>query len=304
MSQKTYINKDIYVGDTGKQLKEIETNGDLIALYGNEINDINSDLQVFNTTATATPENTTAERTILNRTINKGLYLFVCNLLTNNWGSSGRDFQTMLRLNGSEIMFGNQVLPANSYSNSRPMSCIIDVTSDNSTLTMVAKSSNTASYAVTASRCYLLKLKSSSTPQSDMITSTKIDTLISLLEDESSKWTQRPYVLYNDSTMNGANTNITLSDAVENYDYIEIYYRSNDNFHNSRKFYKPSGNTLFLDALWVGSTSYMVMKGCKISISGTTLTYHGGWENATNGTTVTAARNIYIYRIVGYKQII
>ena len=109
----------------------------------------------------------------------------------------------------------------------------------------------------------------------------------------------KPKTLFeNDS---GSNANITLNDNVENYEYIEIFYRNNDNFYSSRKFYKPSGQKLVLDSYYVSSSS-IVFKMNYITISGTSVTRNQFIEaNKNNITQNDTSRNVYITRVFGYK---
>lgn len=114
-------------------------------------------------------------------------------------------------------------------------------------------------------------------------------------------------VLYDNPS--GSNGNITLSDSVANYEYIEIYYRTNDNYVGSQKLYKPNGKTTWLFGVQCGkgsgSTSgYAYLKCKKVTISEKSI------NNITDGyseigigsiSTNSNANYIYITRVVGYK---
>lgn len=108
-----------------------------------------------------------------------------------------------------------------------------------------------------------------------------------------------PIVLYNNSQ--GSNTDITLNDAVENYEYIEIFYKNNDGFYSSRKFCQPSGKKLVLDSYYVSSADIVFKYNC-ITITGTTLTRNAFAEvSRANISSVDSGAKTYITRIIGYN---
>lgn len=223
MSQKAYINKDIYVGNTGKQLKEIETNGDICALNSNKINNMIVGYETFTTTASAV-SSSTAERIAYTRTINRGLYLLLCPLNINHYGATGRDLHAYVKLNGTTIHDTDWVINADSWNMTRPIVCLIDVGTDNSTLTISTYGTNSKNYMLSASIGQLLKLKSYDTPGEDMITSDIINHLIELLEEvPTSGYQSRPVVLY-DGGKTGTTGDVQLSDDWDKYDYIELFY--------------------------------------------------------------------------------
>lgn len=111
-----------------------------------------------------------------------------------------------------------------------------------------------------------------------------------------------PYVLYNDSATSG---NITLSDSVANYQYIEVFYLFSDNSTRMcQKVYSPSGNTFQITGNNDNGT-YLYISTATYSASGTTLTATGQtrWRIATSGnaTRTTNTTNLQIFRVVGYK---
>lgn len=109
----------------------------------------------------------------------------------------------------------------------------------------------------------------------------------------------KPIILYDNES--GSNANITLNDSVENYEYIEVFYRNNDNFYSSRKFYKPSGKKFILDSYYVSSTNIQ-FKMNYITITGTTVTRNQFIEASKNTMTQQNTNaNTYITRIIGYK---
>ena len=111
-----------------------------------------------------------------------------------------------------------------------------------------------------------------------------------------------PYVLYNDSATSG---NITLSDSVANYQYIEVFYLFSDNSTRMcQKVYSPSGNTFQITGNNDNGT-YLYISTATYSASGTTLTATGQtrWRIATSGNATRTANttNLQVFRVVGYK---
>ena len=118
----------------------------------------------------------------------------------------------------------------------------------------------------------------------------------------------KEYELYN-STTGGTTGDVTLSDSSANYDYIEIYFRSNDGIDNvgSQKVYSPNGKKTFLIyyCIFDGATTSTYLKIKKVYINGTTISVEGYTEIVlSNGLTPGASGNnlIYITRVAGYKK--
>lgn len=108
-------------------------------------------------------------------------------------------------------------------------------------------------------------------------------------------------VLYDNAS--GTNGDITLSDSAANYEYIEIFFRNNDNKYNSVKVYQPHGKSVSLMSQ-DNNSSKVWLKVTSITISGTTITKSEACEVAlTSGSspTISSSNNNYITRVVGYK---
>ena len=111
-----------------------------------------------------------------------------------------------------------------------------------------------------------------------------------------------PYVLYENSS--GTSSNITLSDDVNNYEYIEIYYLSSSDggtgyAQSSTKVWQPNGKTAFLSTGYVDTSNFNV-KVVVVMLSGTSITRpYGHWE--FNDGTRTNTNYVAITRVVGYK---
>ena len=112
-----------------------------------------------------------------------------------------------------------------------------------------------------------------------------------------------PIVLYTNDE--GDNGNITLSDSVANYTYIEIFYKSSDKHYGSTKIFSPNGKRADLFSFaTTGSTLYIKSKCVSISgvsISNVSSTSYGE-TNISSSTTSFANNNLlYITRVIGYK---
>lgn len=111
-------------------------------------------------------------------------------------------------------------------------------------------------------------------------------------------------VLYDNPS--GSNETITLSDSLANYTYLEIFYRNNDGYLESKKIYKPNGKYTTLMA-FTGMTNsaiyskFRVIKMNDKTISTESTRYReflladsgiGSWKQGNY---------IFITRVVGYK---
>lgn len=105
-------------------------------------------------------------------------------------------------------------------------------------------------------------------------------------------------VLFNGDT----NGTVTLNETSANYEYLEIFYRNNDQQYSSVKVYQPNGKQVSLFSCFVNNTDYLMIKGAKVTISGTSIIKNGYAEfNAKGQTSITWANNTFITRVIGYK---
>lgn len=101
----------------------------------------------------------------------------------------------------------------------------------------------------------------------------------------------------------GSNENIELSEEAGLYSYIEIYYKSNDDWHSSVKVYSPDNKKVALNCIYTNGVNLwhkskgIVISGMSITNNGYIETRQGNGEN----TTATNSNNIYITRVVGYN---
>ena len=108
-------------------------------------------------------------------------------------------------------------------------------------------------------------------------------------------------ILYsNDSGTQGT---ITLSDSAANYNYLEIYYSSNDGDITMCKVNNPNGKIASLSATLIYNNIYY-KKAAWLQIQAKTITWlNTGFATIANGSTpaVTSGNSISVLRVVGYK---
>ena len=107
-------------------------------------------------------------------------------------------------------------------------------------------------------------------------------------------------VLYN--SVNGTAGTVTLSDSVENYTYLEIFYRSSgDNACDSVKVFSPNGKLVHLGTIHY-IADYDYAKFALVSVSGSMITFSQNYQITlkSNGSVYSAENAIYITRVVGY----
>ena len=107
-------------------------------------------------------------------------------------------------------------------------------------------------------------------------------------------------VLYNST--NGTAGTVTLSDSVENYTYLEIFYRSSgDNACGSVKVFSPNGKLVHLGTVHY-IADYDYAKFALVNVAGSMITFSQNYQITlkSNGSTYSAENAIYITRVVGY----
>lgn len=107
-------------------------------------------------------------------------------------------------------------------------------------------------------------------------------------------------VLYNSAS--GTAGTVTLSDSVENYTYLEIFYRSSgDNACGSVKVFSPNGKLVHLGTIHY-IADYDYAKFALVSVSGSTITFNQNYQITikNNGSVYSAENAIFITRVVGY----
>ena len=102
--------------------------------------------------------------------------------------------------------------------------------------------------------------------------------------------------------------NITLNDSVANYDYLEIYFRTNDsiNYKNSVKIYSPDNALVPLSYPLVATNGTAIYWKTKtVRVSGNSIFSSDGsrYAEATIKATTSISQKNYVYitRVVGYR---
>lgn len=109
--------------------------------------------------------------------------------------------------------------------------------------------------------------------------------------------------LYNSD---GVSSQVTLSDSVQNYKYIEIFFRGdNDNAFNSVKVYQPHGKNVALISMLInleaGQYQGVYFRLCIAYIDGNKITPTKWGQMYNGGGSVGGTNFINITRVVGYK---
>lgn len=101
----------------------------------------------------------------------------------------------------------------------------------------------------------------------------------------------------------GTNANLTLNASAANYDYIEIYFRDNNNNCSSVKVCNPNGKSVSLISHHNNGNNTIWFKTAIITISGNSITFGNSEEvRLIHGSSpsISSSSNIYITRVVGY----
>ena len=112
----------------------------------------------------------------------------------------------------------------------------------------------------------------------------------------------KPTQLYNNT--NGTSGTITLSQTSANFNYIKIFYKSNDHHILMVEVYSPNGKTANLIACTPAGSTNNYLKSTYVSISGTSITWHTPHlENSLSAGNVGAGSGTYfsILRVEGIK---
>lgn len=111
-----------------------------------------------------------------------------------------------------------------------------------------------------------------------------------------------PKILYENTS--GSNSNITLSDNASNYEYLEIFFRNNDNIYSSVKVYQPNGKKVNLISQYNNGSNTIWFKIAICLISGNTITKDNAVEMklaASSSINASSGNSNYITRVIGYK---
>lgn len=114
----------------------------------------------------------------------------------------------------------------------------------------------------------------------------------------------KPTVLFSNDA--GTKENITLSDSAANYEYLEIFFRNNDNIYSSVKVYQPNNKKVSLISQYNNGSNTIWFKIAICLISGNTITCGNAVEIklvASNAITASSGNSNYITRVIGYNKI-
>ena len=110
-----------------------------------------------------------------------------------------------------------------------------------------------------------------------------------------------PVVLYEDAT--GTQSTVTLNETAANFQYLEIFFRSNDMLYNSVKVADPNGKNVDLVTTFPfnSDNNTSLIKTTAVRINGTSITVlsYGTVVFSSNGNTVTNSNAIFITKVVG-----
>ena len=136
-----------------------------------------------------------------------------------------------------------------------------------------------------------------SNTKSDSTTDTYSCDYVNILEDNL-----KYYSLY--ENLNGTSTTVTLSDNISNYNFIEIYFITNDSVQDigSSKVYCAKRSTIktnFFYRKYVSGTVYE--KNANITINGNSLTFDDNYQTYYSGGNYQLGDFIKIIKVIGYK---
>ncbi len=137
------------------------------------------------------------------------------------------------------------------------------------------------------------------------LSTTEKSTIVGAINEVNSKSSScSPTILYSNNS--GTQSIISLSDSVENYNFIEIYYHRTPTVKLSTKVYKVSGNnTLLKDITYSESSGEIVIRTSTISFSGDTVLWQTSYcGHCTIKETLSQpvkGNLFYITQVIGYK---
>ena len=147
--RKVRINGTLEIADsTGQNRKNVME----------EINKFNSNIQNI-LCSDKTNIQSTSEQTLISTTLDKGTYLFTANIPVNYLGAVGREINTKLYINNTNVNSTNGVINTYAYTISRTVIWLFNVTSDNTPLSLKIYSTTTSAYDVYSFNAQILRLK-------------------------------------------------------------------------------------------------------------------------------------------------
>lgn len=109
-------------------------------------------------------------------------------------------------------------------------------------------------------------------------------------------------ILYEDET--GVNTTVNLNESVENYKYVDIFFRDDNNIYDTKRFLVKNGAWYSLQIIqYSEDSSNVIIRGKNIQLNADKI-YNGKYCAvllSASGNTLYWNNNIYICKVIGYK---
>lgn len=120
-----------------------------------------------------------------------------------------------------------------------------------------------------------------------------INTELALLE---------PVVLYEGAGSTGLLDNVPLSENVNNFEFLEIFCGKAKPESSTKIEVSKSDTATLFDYTDLGTLPQLTWK--KVKINATSITHESGYymNYTSNGVSVGASNEIYIYKVIGYKE--
>lgn len=116
-------------------------------------------------------------------------------------------------------------------------------------------------------------------------------------------WPVQPFtMLYNNPS--GAYSGITLTDSVNNYDYIDVYFKTNDDYQGSKRCVGGATFDADLSGMQVNSSGSAHQKTSIFTFNGTSVSYPNQYRHVEINLiadTVASQDYILITKVVGVK---
>lgn len=137
------------------------------------------------------------------------------------------------------------------------------------------------------------------------LSTTEKSTIVGAINEINLKsFSESSTILYSNSS--GTQSTIHLSDTIENYTFIEIYYHRIATIKLSTKVYKISGNnTLLQEITYTQNSSQITIRSSRINISQNVIQwmspYCGYCEIKETSSEPVQGNSFYITQVIGYK---
>ena len=106
------------------------------------------------------------------------------------------------------------------------------------------------------------------------------------------------------SNASGSNAQITLSDSVTNYKYVEITYKDDQDIMDTKKLKVTNGGWYYLSVIqYLVTQGQVITRGKNIQLNNNKINLGNAYAvvQSASGNTLYSNDNIYIMYVVGYK---